>query len=262
MPYDRYVKEKLFDRAGMKDSRYCSNTEVVPRRAHGYDVGRGGLQLASFISHAWPYAAGSLCSTGGDLLTWTYALHHGGILSPASYRELITPSKLNDGTTIRYSKGLFVGDSLLGHRAIHHGGDIPGFATELAWLPDDSVSIVVLMNTEGPQRPDAVARSIVKFMLGDRTPAGVRFNGTAADFIGVFRGVGRGRPLLLTFVPDSAAGIALKLPTGATQSLTYYGGDTFGQGSARYTFVRERGIVSAVRADAGVVYSIARRQSP
>jgi CubicO group peptidase (beta-lactamase class C family) len=266
MTYERYVKEKLFARAGMKDSRYCSNTEVVPRRAHGYDVGRGGLQLAAYIAHTWPYAAGSLCSTAGDLLTWTYALHHGGILSAASYRELITPSKLNDGTTIRYSKGLFVGDSLLGHPAIHHGGDIPGFTTEVAYLPDDSVTIVVLMNTEGPLRPDAVAQSIVKFMLGDRTPAGVRFTGTASDFVGVYRGVGRGRPLVLTFAAGSAGsaagGLALKLPTGVTQALTYYGGDTFGQGSTRYTFVRQQGRVTAVRADADAIYSIAQRQVP
>ena len=262
MPYDRYVKQMLFDRAGMADSRYCSNSAVVPRRAHGYDVGRGGIQLAAFISHTWPYAAGSLCSTAGDLLTWTYALHHGRILSAPSYRELITPSTLNDGTPIRYSKGLFVGDSLLGHPAIHHGGDIPGFATEVAYLPKDSVSIVVLMNTEGSLRPDALARSIVKFMLGDRTPVGVPFNGNTADYAGVYRGVGRGRPLVLTVVADSVRGLVLRQATGVTQALTYYGGETFGAGSSRFTFVRAGGRVTTVRADAGSVFSIARRQDP
>ena len=40
--------------------------------------------------------------------------------------------------------GLMVNDSIAGHRAIHHGGDIPGFSSNLAWLPDDSMTVAVL----------------------------------------------------------------------------------------------------------------------
>jgi hypothetical protein len=40
-------------------------------------------------------------------------------------------------------------------------------------------------------RPDAVARSIVRVMLGDRTPAGIAFSEKAADYAGEYRGVGR-----------------------------------------------------------------------
>lgn len=261
VPYAEYVKRNLFDRAGMPDSRYCSNSAVVPRRAHGYDVGRNGLQRAGYIDHTWPYAAGSLCSTVGDLIAWTHALHGGRILKPAAYAELLAPSRLNDGTALRYSKGLFVGDSMLGHRTIHHGGDIPGFATELAYLPDDSLTIAVLINSEGPVRPDAVARSIVKVILGDRTPADIAFTGQAADYAGEYRGVGRGRPLVLKIATDSAGRVTLDRGNGAPAPLTYYGRDTFGAGSTRLTFVREGGAVTKVRFDGLAVYSVAVRQS-
>lgn len=95
----------------------------------------------------------SSSSTAGDLASWNAALHGGKLLSAAAYHELITPDTLNDGTRLRYANGLAV-DSELGRRLVHHGGDMPGFATELAYFPDEALTIVVLVNTEGPVRPD------------------------------------------------------------------------------------------------------------
>ena len=259
MSYAAYVRENLFARAGMSDSRYCSHAAVIPRRAHGYDVGAAGLQRAAYIDHTWPYAAGSLCSTAGDLVAWSRALHGGKILGAASYRELIAPSTLNDGTKLRYAKGLFVGDSVHGHRTIHHGGDIPGFSTELAYFPDDSLTIAVLMNTLGPVRPETLMRQIARAVLGDRTPKPPTFAGRADDYAGEYRGVGRGRELVLTFVADSARGLAVR-SGGPAQPLTFLGGDTFGLGSQRYAFVREGGRVTKVRADLLSVYTIAVRR--
>jgi hypothetical protein len=60
------------------------------------------------IVHTGTYAAGALCSTAEDLITWLKALHGGRVLTRKSYTEVMTPSKLNDGTSLRYSMGLFV----------------------------------------------------------------------------------------------------------------------------------------------------------
>lgn len=261
--YADYVQRHLFARAGMLDSRYCSNSAVVPRRAHGYQVRRDTLERAGYIDHAWPYAAGSLCSTAGDLVAWTQALHGGRVLGPAAYREMVTPGTLNDGTTLRYAKGLFVNDSILGHPAIHHGGDIPGFSATLAWLPRDSAVVAVLMNTAGPVRPDALMQAIVGALFGDRTPKPLAFRGRAADYAGEYRGVGRGRPQVMEVAADSAgAPLTLRINGGAPQPLAYLGGETFGRGASRFTFVREggkNGRVTALRADSRSVYSIATR---
>jgi hypothetical protein len=93
----------------MKDSRYCSERAVIKNRAHGYDMGpERRLVRAAYLDHTWPYAAGSICSTVGDLIAWNHALHGGRLLSSASYQELITPGTLNGGTVLRYAKGLSV----------------------------------------------------------------------------------------------------------------------------------------------------------
>ncbi|MDB4876694.1 MAG: Penicillin-binding protein 4 [Gemmatimonadetes bacterium] len=256
--YADFVKKNLFDRAGMPDSRYCSVSDVVKRRAHGYDVGPNGLVLAAYIDQLWPYAAGSLCSTAWDLAAWVRALHGGRILSPASYRELITPGALNDGTRLRYAKGLAV-DTLGGHFAIQHGGDIPGFATEVDYFPADSLTVVVLINTEGPVRPNAIAQSIEQVVLGPPVVgAAVAFHGHTPDYVGEYRGVGRGREAVIKIVGDSMAsgGLAIVRGTAKPRALIYVGGDSFELDAAPYagrerlTFVRANGRITGVHDDA------------
>jgi hypothetical protein len=59
------------------------------------------------------------------------------VLSPKSYAEMITPSKLNDGTRLRYSMGLTVGEDSRGVRYIGHNGGGFGFSSEARWYPSD-----------------------------------------------------------------------------------------------------------------------------
>jgi CubicO group peptidase (beta-lactamase class C family) len=258
LPYEQYVQRNLFDRVGMRDSRYCSNSAVVPRRVHGYDFDEGRLTLPRYIDFSWPYAAGSLCSTVGDLVAWTRALHGGALLGPAAYHELITPGTLNDGTPLRYAKGI-AADSVLGHRQIHHGGAIPGFTSEVAYLPDDTLTVVVLVNTAGPVTPEGTAQSIVRLALGDRSVAKA-FRGHAAEYVGEYRGLGRGRELVLRVRADTANRLTLQFRDLPPASLVYTGGETFMVGSARYTFVREAGRVTKLHVDLIGHNSIATRQ--
>jgi CubicO group peptidase (beta-lactamase class C family)/pimeloyl-ACP methyl ester carboxylesterase/quercetin dioxygenase-like cupin family protein len=259
MPYDRYVQEHLFARAGMADSRYCSNTAVVARRAHGYDVEAGQLKLAGYMNFAWPFSAGALCSTAGDLVAWTRALHGGGLLGPDAYRALTTPGTLTDGTRLRYAKGLAI-DSILGWRAIGHSGAIPGFRTELDYYPDDTLTVVVLVNSMGPLDPGRIAESIVALVLGDRTPRALSFRGRTADYVGEYRGFGRGHEMVLKVAADTAKGLTLATDDWPTRRLDYAGGETFRDGRARYTFVRDAGRVTGLRADEVYGYTTATRQ--
>ena len=82
MTYADYLKQNFFDKLGMDRTSYCSVTKVVKQRAHGYEPDSAGLNVKGYISHSWPYAAGSLCSSVGDLLKWNRALHGGQVLGP------------------------------------------------------------------------------------------------------------------------------------------------------------------------------------
>lgn len=53
-----------------------------------------------------------------------------------------------------------------GHAMIHHGGAIDGFASQVAFLPEEQIGIVVLSNTNGSIIPYTVAFRIMDRLLG------------------------------------------------------------------------------------------------
>lgn len=53
-----------------------------------------------------------------------------------------------------------------GHKLIEHGGGIEGFNTDLAYYPEDKLTIVVLANLNG-QAPDEIARKLSSVVRGE-----------------------------------------------------------------------------------------------
>ncbi|HEX6058371.1 MAG TPA: serine hydrolase domain-containing protein, partial [Gemmatimonadaceae bacterium] len=260
--YAEYVRTQLFERAGMRDSRYCDASTVVPRRARGYQLGGQGLERAHYLDHTWPFAAGSLCSTVADLDAWNRALHGGKILGAGAYREMIAPGTLADGTTLGYAKGLGVG-SLAGHPAIHHGGAISGFLSYVAWFPERELSIAVSVNTMGPVQPLDVVRAIARSVLGEPAARVARLEGKAADYVGEYRGVGGlGEEMVMHVSADSSGALLLQSPfSGPTpRPLTPLGEGTFGLDDNRVRFVREDGRVTGLSFDATYALIVLRRE--
>ena len=93
------------------------------------------------------------------MITWLQALHGGKLLTPKSYTEMIAPSKLDDGTTLRYRMGLFVGEDSRGLRQIGHDGGGFGFGAVAQWYPEAQLAVVVLTNSEPDQYQDGERRS-------------------------------------------------------------------------------------------------------
>jgi CubicO group peptidase (beta-lactamase class C family) len=262
--YADYVKANLFDRAGMKDSRYCDESEVVAGMTRGYDHGPQGLRHARTINNTWPYAAGSLCATVADLDAWNQALHGGRILGAAAYREMVTPGRLRDGTPLRYAKGIAASE-IAGHRAYHHGGDIDGFATYLAYFPEERVSIAVAVNSQGPVRPYAIIDAVAQVVYG-KPAKEPEFKGKVADYVGEYRGgSGFGDDLVVKVLADSAGRLAMQGPLVRPDDpnggrLTYLGGLTFQLDDKQLTFVRENGRVAALHVDAVYAFLPLKRQ--
>jgi CubicO group peptidase (beta-lactamase class C family) len=160
--YAQYIDEKLFKPLGLTETMYCSNAPIIPHRAQGYGKDSSGWRNAAFIDMTQPFSAGALCSSALDLARWNQALSSGRVVSAASYREMTTP--VGAAAPRHYGFGLMQ-DTIDGHRVIMHGGGIPGFSTFNGWLPDDSISITVLPNSESA-RPDRVFRGIARAALG------------------------------------------------------------------------------------------------
>jgi len=250
MSYAEYVQRHLFEPAGMTASHYCSEVDVRPLKTTGYDWGgaKGAIQKRP-LSHTWPYAAGSLCSTPRDLVAWNAALHRSArIVGPAAYRELTSTDTLNDGTRMRYAKGLAF-TPMVGHPAIHHGGGINGWTAYNLYVPAESLSVVVLYNTSGPSNPAEAAEAIATAVLGAVPPTAVPIAGNAQRYVGNYAGRGRGGPQQLTIALESSGLVAMV--RGSKRSLVHVGNGIFAAGATRFVFSETGGAVTAVRVDGG-----------
>ena len=260
MPYEEYVQKNLFDKAGMKDAHYCSETKIIKRKVTGYDSDSAGLVQKAPLSHQWPYSAGSLCSSAIDLVAWNEALHQKGtILGVAAYQEFITPETLTDGTLLGYTKGIAVYPRL-GHKALHHGGGINGFLSENIYFPDDSLSVVVLFNSAGREGPDKYALKIAELILGKPADQTKPMDGDAARFAAVYAGRGRGRPMEMT-IAVTGGNITAKTPfADKPDTLTYVGNNTFLMGETHLIFAEQGGKIAKVRIDGGYGNNVLSRK--
>jgi CubicO group peptidase (beta-lactamase class C family) len=262
MTYEDYVEKKIFAPLGMTRSMYCNSSENVERRAHGYGVRDGQIRRAPANVHTWPFSAGSLCSTGGDLVTWLKALHGGKVLSPKSYAEMIAPAKLNDGTVLRYGMGLAVGKDARGLNAIGHGGSIAGFGGEAVWYPDAEAAIVVLMNSNGNIDPGAIAGELAAELLPWTRPTMRAFAGDAAPLVGRYKGPSRGREMTVE-VTQGPQGLLVSANGSPARPLSWVEEWTFRQGNSFLTFRRtgNSGPATELRFSGGAAaYYILKRQ--
>ena len=164
--YEDYLAEHIFLPLGLGGSSYCHESRITPRRAQGYEQSEGVLVNDGPISMNTPGAAGALCSTVVDLLSWTGALRSGRVITDESYEAMTTPAQLSDGSLTWAGFGLGIG-SLGEHVRIGHSGGINGFSTVMAHYPDSDLDIVILSNTSSPA-PSEMERIIAGWALGIR----------------------------------------------------------------------------------------------
>lgn len=258
--YEAVVEELIFHPLGMEGSYYCSESAVRAERAHGYDAaGADRLIRARYLDHTWPYAAGSLCSTVGDLVRWNRALHGGEVLSPESYRAMTTPAPLEDGTQVRYAMGLGV-DAPGGRRLISHGGGINGFLSDGRYYPDEDLVVVVLQNSTGPRGPGGLGSALATLVLGPlpEPPPERAYGGDFGELTGTYSGPARGTHMTVDILVEDGR-LALRIGEQTPQTPRWAGGLRWEVGGLQATFVRRDGRVDELRMDNGGGHYVLRR---
>jgi CubicO group peptidase (beta-lactamase class C family) len=257
--YEDYIAMQLFQPSGMRSSYYCSASAIRERKAHGYDASPQGLAHKRPLDHTWPYSAGSLCSTAGDMVRWNRALHGGLILKPASYEAMTTPMPLLDGSPLSYAMGLGVEDRA-GRRIISHGGGINGYLSDVRYVRDEELVIVVLQNSTGPQGPNALASVFADLLLGPvPAPTPVPFTGALDSLIGEYAGPSRGRHLHMTVRMDGDQ-IVFSAPGQQTGTrAVHIGNGVWVNAGSRLRFVMSGGRAIELRLEQGAGHYVLKR---
>ena len=224
LPYDEYIATRIFAPLRMSRSMYCTSATQVPDRASPYGIRDGVASRMPDIVYTGLFAAGGICSTAGDLITWLQALHGGKVLSPKSYDELIAPAKLNDGTVLRYGMGTVIAEDSHGLRYIGHNGGGFGFSSEARWYPDAQLAVVVLTNSE----PDAITVATEAIAAAVLPPSRTerQFTSDASPLLGKYKGHAHGGDIVIV-VTQTPQGVAFSINGQPTETLPWIEGWTF-----------------------------------
>jgi D-alanyl-D-alanine carboxypeptidase len=149
---DAFMRKRIFEPAGMMDSRYDAAFELRPNRAKGYHWDSTGVKNGALISNFYSTLGDcGILTTGGDLAKWAPALLSGKIISRAQLEKMWTPHRLSDGGYSLedfkcYALGWQTSD-LFGSPELSHGGALmKGYTATYHYYPEYDLSIAVMAN--------------------------------------------------------------------------------------------------------------------
>ncbi|MCP5345927.1 MAG: serine hydrolase domain-containing protein [Gammaproteobacteria bacterium] len=138
--YRQFMREHIFNPAGMLSSGHYRAEEIVMQRVSLYDPGQhGDLVNAPVLDNSMKLGSGSLYTTADDLLSWHRSLLKERVLNAQTQELYLEPSGE------RYAMGVGVRMDALSNQLItDHDGKAPGIAAYYKrWLGDGKVLILL-----------------------------------------------------------------------------------------------------------------------
>jgi CubicO group peptidase (beta-lactamase class C family) len=159
-PLADHLNKTFFIPLGMKHTHMASLQEVIDYR-HGKITKYPDLYFAHYKGDQFefkraetnfffvPYADGGIISTTSDLLNWHYKLHHGQILSKASYNKMIKPYALvphKAGMKSQSGYGIYIAKLNDKDNIYYHSGKAAGIRSESGYIPAKDFGFVIISN--------------------------------------------------------------------------------------------------------------------
>ena len=139
------LRERVFLPLSMR-SLIISERDIVLHRAAGYDRYDGVLSNQTWVAPSQNRTAdGSVYVTAEDMVRWSKALESETVLTKAEQEIMWTPTTLSNGQNFDYGFAWWV-ENISGHRILRHAGGWQGFSTQVIHLPEDRLTISILMN--------------------------------------------------------------------------------------------------------------------
>lgn len=180
--WEKFVPERIFKPLGMTNSNMSiSEMEKAKDFSFGYDYNFDTKETRKLpfrpIDDVAP--AGSINSSARDMAKWIAFVMNGGtfggkrLVSEKGFDEWTKPQMKIAGKS-SYGLGWFVQD-YNGMKVVQHGGNIDGFNSMVAMLPEKKLGFVMLTNVSGSPLGGELMPLVWKGILEDekpQTPAG------------------------------------------------------------------------------------------
>ncbi len=176
-PWEKFIPERIFKPLGMKNSSLSmKQMEKVKDFSYGYQYNfdTKETQRLPFRDIDQVAPAGSINSSARDMAEWLRFVLNGGtvnnkpLVSAQNYQEWTKP-QMKIGGTSSYGLGWFL-QEWNGLKVVQHGGNIDGFNSLVAMIPEKKLGFVMLTNVSGSPLGGELMQIVWKGILGEKTP--------------------------------------------------------------------------------------------
>jgi CubicO group peptidase (beta-lactamase class C family) len=148
--FSGYMKNNVFDPAGLKATRVTSLEAIVDNRASGY-IEDSAQQIKNAPNYIAVRPSGAFLSNITDLLAWEKVMQESRIFDNHQSDTNLTggfkTSLTMDGEPIYYRYGWMI-NRVGSHLLAHHGGSLPGFKSVYFRYPEEKTAIIILTNSD------------------------------------------------------------------------------------------------------------------
>ena len=176
--WDKLIATRIFKPLGMNNS---DTSAAAMQKARDYSLGYDYTPSTKVtrrlpqreISAVGP--AGAINSSARDMAQWVRLMLNNGtyngkrIVSEKGFDELVR-KQMTIGGPVSYGLGWFLRE-WNGHKVVEHGGNIDGFNSQVAFMPEQKLGFVLLTNVTGSSLGAFAMSTIWKNIVGDATTA-------------------------------------------------------------------------------------------
>ena len=237
--WDKLIATRIFKPLGMNNS---DTSSIAMQKARDFSFGYDYNPSTKVTRHlpqreiAAAAPAGAINSSARDMAQWLRLMLTNGnyngkrLVSEKGFEEL-TRKQMNIGGPVDYGLGWFL-RQWNGHKVVEHGGNIDGFNSQVALMPDQKLGFVLLTNVTASPLGTFAMNTIWKNLVGDpKTDAEAKSTQPAADpkqEVGTYHLAAAGMNFEVAMKDDK---LTLTVPSQPTYTLENIGGRRYKLGA-------------------------------
>ncbi|MBI2922198.1 MAG: beta-lactamase family protein [Planctomycetes bacterium] len=143
--FEAYLRENLFEPAGMKDTGFVQDKSLDEKRASVRRDRDSKQKIGTAIAWGWGWGyrgMGGIVTTVWDLYRFDVAMRAGKILSEEAQKKQIVPEQAG------YGLGCLIATTDRGTKRMEHSGSVAGYLANIVRYVDDDALIVILGNSD------------------------------------------------------------------------------------------------------------------
>lgn len=177
--WDKLIANRIFKPLGMKNSdTTAAAMQKSKDYSFGYDYNPTTKETRHLPQREIPAAApaGAINSSARDMAQWLRLMLANGsingkrLVSEKHFDELVR-KQVNIAGAVDYGLGWFL-RKWNGHKVIEHGGNIDGFNSQVALMPDQKLGFVLLTNVTASSLGGVAMNTIWKSLVGEPKVSG------------------------------------------------------------------------------------------